>query len=265
MGDSAKISLPDGEFFIMQDNRSFSPHFLSGRSISVPGREEPIIDDQYDRYPDLSEQISMSRLSTLRELQAKLGPSTYPGSLFDDRRAKFDSSLLSPESYFHGSSPPCEIHFDQLHDFAVEPNVDRDGNYSKEVGAYTLVSKEWNNAIEGLEPGVHEFFPHEVEFCNYTIITHFIFRDCQRFEFIDLESSVGPKGVQRSRTGELVFVSRPSRLVLHRTLVAGRHWMPHRELTSPVISRTLALRLLPLLPLALETPETFNFYPMLVK
>ena len=263
MSDSGKITLPEGEFFIFQDNRDFA-HLLDGRYILVPGKEHLQIKDQYDRYPASSELLSIARLACLQDVINKLGQSIYPESLFEDRRVKFDPNLLSPSSYFYGWPPPCEIHYDQLRDFAAEPSHDGEGKLRATEGAYVFISKKWKEALEILEPGVHEFFSHEVEFCDYTMGEHFIFRDCQKFEVVDRERSLGPGGVKRFPTGELVIIGPPGQLVLTRSLVAGRHWMRQRGLASPVISKAFALRILPLLPSTFELSEPFQFYPVLL-
>ena len=266
MANGRQTSLPDGEFFMLQDQRD-EADLLSGRTIRVPGTEDSQLYDQHDRDPDRSKELSMARLQRLRELDPNPDPTRPPYSLFDDRRFRFDAGLLSETSHFYGPPPQQEIHYDFLTDFAREPIVGRDGKLSEAAGGYRFVSEEWKDAIEGLEPGVHEFFSHEVEFSDYTMYGHFIFRDCPEMEFADLERS-GPGAVQKIPSGpfqgKLTTKYDPVGLAAKRELVAGRHWVRHVGVHWPFVSRALALKLLPLLPRVLETPEPFIFRPVLL-
>ena len=186
---SRQTSLPDGEFFTLSDDRDGEMHLLTGRLIRFPGTDDGPAHDQHDRDPDRSRELSMARLQRLRELNPDRNPTQTSPTLFDDRRHRFDPALLSDISYFYGSPPQCPVHFDALQDYAREPLISRSGDLRKIAGGYAIVSAEWKDAIESLEKGVHEFFPHEIEFCNYNMYDHFIFRDSTQFDLIDYERS----------------------------------------------------------------------------
>ena len=262
MCDGARASLPDGDFFMLKDGRA-EMNVLSGRTIRVPETEDSQLYDQHDHDPARSKELSMARRQRLRELES-IPDLTRPSyTLFRDRRFRFDPSLISNPSHFYGPPPQAAIHYDILTDFSVEPLVGLNGDLHQTTCQYDFVSNEWKAAVESLEPGVHEFFPHELEFSSYTMYGHFIFRDCLELDFVDLERS-GPGGVQRTPLGGLTVAYDPVGLAARGEVVAGRHWIRQIGVDFPFVSRALALKLLPLLPEVLENPEPFSFRPVLL-
>ncbi len=263
MSKGRQTELPDGEYLMLTDERG-ELDLLSERIIKVPGNESEMARDQFDPTPDLTRALSEARLQRLRELNPDYDRFQIPPTLFEDRRFRFDSSLLRDTSWFRG--PGSAIHYDWLADFAQEPENAR-GRRNLREGMNRIISSTWKNAIERLEPGVHEFFRHTLEFSNYTSYDHFIFRDAEELDIIDFERSDKETGViwRARREGEGLYRLRaqPRGLALKRERLV-HHWVRHIEFRRPFVSRALASLLLPLLPETLDPPRGLRFTPVML-
>lgn len=232
----AKV-LREGEFFILVENRG----------------ENQVLRGEFDANPAETKSRAIARLLKWQELYPNppLLPHGYP--LFDDAKVPYEAAWLPEVTNFKRSIPKKLSHTDRAIDPAIYLDLRKmDTRFAFPFG-YKVVSKEWKLAIEYVEPGVHEFFPHQLRFADGVISDRFIFRDRRQLEFIDMDNSMIGGGVQiiGSVPGKPRYRIRDFKrkgLVAKRKLVAGHHWLKQVDFGETFVSRKLAERLFPLLP-----------------
>jgi hypothetical protein len=77
---------------------------------------------------------------------------------------------MPPTSWFDSRLPAYLGHIE----LARWPS---DNHPVKHLDWLYIVSNEWKYVIESVEPGVHEFFPHRIVFCDAEISDRYIFRN----------------------------------------------------------------------------------------
>lgn len=113
-----------------------------------------------------------------------------------------------------------------------------------------IVSAAWREAIEGVEPGIHQFIPHALRFADRVIADRFIFRcgtlldDAPRYVHVEEVNNAWDDVV-----GYRIAVNGSFDVpTLEGAQVAGRHIVASADRFVHYVSRALAERLLPLLP-----------------
>ncbi len=206
--------LPDGEFFVLCDHRVIF-------SDSIPGGEF---------VPDLQENEAI-----------KLRRVVYRKSLEPD----WETSQFSYADAFHRRYPlPLPMAPDLVHTRSIfnRPRKRRKSleliflqDHASDCEWYRLVSPDFKVAIESVEPGVHEFYAHDVVFSD-AVWPRYIFRDRQSVSCFSSETS---EPMKLHLPGAKIHASREA--------LAGRHWCRQVGWRSEFVSRDLALRLLPLM------------------
>ena len=169
-----QTALPDGDYLMLADER-----------VAMTGAYDDLIKDQHDRDADESKVLAMARFHRFRDLRSeRRGARLHTNTLWENLRFRFDASLISPVSYFHGSPPHCEIHYDLLVDFASEHEIQPEEGIASFTRSYRFVSRLWKDAIEALEPNVHEFFRHTISFAAYDLYDHYILRCGNETDFV---------------------------------------------------------------------------------
>jgi hypothetical protein len=163
----------------------------------------------------------------------------------------YSSDMVHPESFFDTRKPEQLDHVEEIG--------------SKGVGGwYTVVSEQWKCAIQCVEPGVHEFFPHVLNFKNASI-QRYIFRS----RALVRDALVPIRATTKSRLDDMKYgLSIFERYKVHPPHIdkqsiaeyevqsrklAGKHWItfPHLSYVwepERIISQPLAIKLNELLP-----------------
>lgn len=113
-----------------------------------------------------------------------------------------------------------------------------------------IVSAEWKAAIESVEPGVHQFVPHELRFTGAVVSDRYIFRCQTRLNaarlYYHVEEVCDAWG---DAVGYRFAVNEDLRVPeLDRAQAAGRHVVSGPDNVGRFVSRALAEKLHPLLP-----------------
>ena len=257
MAEHKRATLPDGEFFMLDDQRSEFELLACDWNPEIdPDSDEfrdyvpmPI---QYDANPDGSFAIGMARHRLIRELYPNRALTEVLPRLFDDNRVRLDDKFIIRTAYFRSGKREKLAHFDWLADYACEPLVGRDGGFTSVGTSYCLVSTDWKETIEHFEPGVHQFFPCDLVFSDGTVQGHFVFRPMQILDFVDLTESEVGRGVSKldrgPSAGQYYIVGNPRGLAGKRDVLRGHHWVKHDWNSQAFLSRILAERLIHLLP-----------------
>lgn len=215
-----KPKIPEGEFFVMGPAR---PEQLFGhRGLS----------DKLWRDPDPS--VSAT-IWAKRDAHYRLH---YPALLADKAARGITTSDLChivsedlPPRMTRDTIHSRIIYRGNTHKHLSHCSVARDFS-SQHEDYYRHVSKEWRDAVQQFEPDVHEFWPFSIEFED-GVTDRFIFRNLSVFNFFD-------------RTRLITFfhinAAFPSKLVVLRHKVAGKHLFRHENTGYTFISRALALR-----------------------
>ena len=85
---------------------------------------------------------------------------------FDLPNVAMDPELVLAATAFAAPRPAVLAHCDGL----INPTEGQTSAY------YDVVSADWKAAIESLEPGVHQFFAHELRFSDGVVADRFVFR-----------------------------------------------------------------------------------------
>jgi hypothetical protein len=132
-----------------------------------------------------------------------------------------------------------------------------------ETEFHKVVSPQWKEAVESLEPGVHEFFPFTIEFDRpegENIYAAFVMRERIWITEHEPDSFLGYRhrstdalGTWQGRPKEPGGLQPEVTLKFARTAVAGRHWFRagnpfNNEAVPIIVSKALLERLLPLIP-----------------
>lgn len=221
-----KRELPDGEFYTFVDTHAPAATPLSAKGL-------------YDPDPAETEAIKARRAAYYATLEPYWKFVPYePFHYEHPEMAPMPADLVHRRSAFKRPMPkkePEHILAFPFWDYATSPPF---GDY------YTLVSPQWKAAMEALEPGLHEFFPHEVVF-NDGSWDRFVLRSCQNVNFL---VGLVPFWSDLKTGREKAYAK--------RSALAGRHWVRHWALGENFASRELAVRLRPLLP------PRYEFYPL---
>lgn len=219
--------LPEGDFFYLHDNRSERALLASKK--------------QYDWDPSHTRALANARIAHFLRVDPVGTRYTHARLDYYDRALPLPDRLLHERSCFRTKAPSRLAHFDTILDFCSS-------------ATYNIVSAQWADAISALEPGKHEFFPHELQFSDRSVLSHFIFRDRQQID------ALRPwPAVPHFEEGRLVWRRGANREIvdagLKGDLVQGCHFVRSNSLNL-FVSRALADRLHTLLP------PNVMFYPI---
>jgi hypothetical protein len=230
IGANSKLELRH-EFYWLRDSRA------NNQLMSMKGR--------YDDDP-----VRTTRLAQQYEARIK---SRYPDWVLGDwnpdcggvdRREgiRLQDAELSPIVAFKRPAPKRIYHYDKVRVLGFDLCLGGCGDET-----FNCVSLDWKNAIESLEPGIHEFHPLRLKFKDGVEFDRFIFRPMQLSEVVDLSASDCSMALGRP---ELTSDSR--HVVLFRKAVEGKHWVmdrrPYHSAIHPFVSARLAGLLRRLLP-----------------
>jgi len=227
-----QTTLPEAEFYI------FMFQLFDDADAGTPRCHDSTFNDLQPRNLAEAQRLFRARLTRRMELDPRFRPAGTPVDHFDDPDLPMTADLFPADSAFGKPKPRHLPHYGLLderkHLWPPRP----------------IVSPEWKAAIESLEPGVHEFFAHDLRFRDATVTGHFLFRGRQSVAFLDYDACSDVK-IETHWDGSRVYKLapygvRPRRVVGSRHKLQGRHWVSAggQSFASPV----LAGRLAPLLP-----------------
>lgn len=224
MAKKIKRALPDGDFFMFADERT-EPEFLKQASMS----KDP--DPAFTAWA--AEQGQVYYRSLPQETPPKGMRPDYYVYPFDN-----PSFPMKPE-WVHRSTA-CRTKIPR-----TLTDMQRVFDFSEGSHIYTIVSTQWRAAIEEVEPGVHEFFPHSLIFTDGVVSDRFILRTRQTVNFI-----MGTPFSFRFSEGAWRKDFRGPQIDIAADMdaIEGRHWLMDSWQHSQWVSRGLAEKLLPLLP-----------------
>jgi hypothetical protein len=242
MSDTMNSLLPEADFYLLYDRRE---------SLSDLSCEHQI--DRHQIYTGRLSQESDDIHSRLVERLAELFPEMPPREacmLYDERQIAFTKDMVHSESFFDTRRPKRLDHHEKL--LGLSP---------LHPTKYSVVSMAWKNAIESVEPSVHEFFPHKLNFKDAIIEDRFIFRP--RILIPDLLKPISPQNSSRQQEVKAILSRKPkvvldpfevvdgepdiSRFEINTALLKGHHLISASR-DDIVVSKTLAARLIELLP-----------------
>jgi hypothetical protein len=221
-------SLPEADFYLFFDEQ---------RDHCIGHLFE---ENQYEIHEGSEESFEIWDLRTASLVQ--LDPTFRPDQnreLYSENWHPITGDMVHRESWFRSREPARIAHYERIQCPSPKP-----------APLYTLVSAEWKRAVESIEPDVHEFFPHKLNFRDGVVSDRFIFR--HRVVVRDFlrphcpnSMAVGIARVCRDLVDAPEFD-----YAVPASKFAGRHWIELRERyrTHFFVSRALALRLVELLP-----------------
>jgi hypothetical protein len=109
---------------------------------------------------------------------------------------------------------------------------------------YEVVSLMWREAIESVEPGIHEFHPLAIQFLDATY-HHFVFRPMQFGDVVDLEKSDS----ELYQGQPYCLNASPTHITLKKSKMVEKNYIVHLR-THVFVSVQLAACLKPLLPVS---------------
>jgi hypothetical protein len=241
-------SLPEAEFYYLRDGRDSSTFLACEHQIGHPLDE----DDQWSGDEATNESEQIHRRLALRLAEIVPGVSESDTRLAFDRlypngQHPFTPDMVHKESFFKTRRPARLEHIEFIR--CPHPAWVRMGTY------YTVVSADWMKAIESVEPSVHEFFQHKLNFRDSEVVDRYIFR----YRGNDFDSNMIQRisSKARSRKDEILsLIGRGTideigypitELEMNSASFAGRHLVAYGQF-SLFVSRTLALKLFDLLP-----------------
>jgi hypothetical protein len=232
----AGARLPEAEFFI------FLFHVFKDPRAVEPGSYDSTFYNVQPR--DLAEarRIFRGRLTRRMDLDPRFRPAGTPVDHFDDPNLPMTADLFPASTAFDKPTPESLPHYG-LPDERMHLWPPR-----------AIVSPDWRAAVEALEPGVHEFFAHELRFNDTTVNGHFLFRGRQAVAFLDYDACSDMR-IETRWDGAPIYRLAPDRawprrVVGRREPLQGRHWVDAAG--QSFVSRALAERLAPLLPRGAE-------------
>jgi hypothetical protein len=232
---SVETKLPEAEFYI------FLADLHGEARARTPSTYDPTFDKQRDGESDEVRRLLRARLARRMDLDPGFRPAGTPVDYFDDPDLPMTADLMSAASTFAKPKPPVVSHFGLL----------REGRFLSYLSPLRpVVSTEWKAAVEALEPGVHEFFAHELRFEDAIVTDHFLFRGRQGVDFLDFDACSDVR-IDKRWDGARVYRLapdgvRPRRVVGRREPLQGRHWVSSAG--QSFVSPALAEMLWPLLP-----------------
>lgn len=219
-------ALEPAEFYYIHDGRGECEYIYNSR--------------QVEAYPEATTRLAREIARRRMAVDPDWTPYESLPTYFDLPNVEIGPDLVLAATAFEASRPHALPHHD----------VVRNPSEGHTVAYYEIVSAQWKGAIESLEPGVHQFFPHELRFADGVIPDRFIFR-CRTHidtvtgnyrldDVLDVWSDVvGYRFVVDDTFGV------PT---LDREQVADRHFVYCAAMGARYVSHALAEKLLPLLP-----------------
>jgi hypothetical protein len=120
--------------------------------------------EPYGERSDETERVSKLRNKRTLEIYPKADPDDYK-TFYRDSRHPMPQNMVHKNSWFATRQPLRIEHIESIACFTMVSPDD-----------YTIVSSEWKDAIESVEPMKHEFFPHRLNFLDGAL-DRFIFRN----------------------------------------------------------------------------------------
>lgn len=166
--------------------------------------------------------------------------------LYWDAQVSFSADMIHPISWYSTRLPARIDHCEDIACLTPKP-----------AGGYVVVSAAWKQAIESLEPNVHEFFPHRLCFMDAEI-DGFVFRN--RNVASDFLQPIGRGVPNRSNEVKAIYAelglfheptigTKPvSDYQIAMNRVSGLHWLVSSSPPLRLVSKELATRLVDLLP-----------------
>jgi hypothetical protein len=120
--------------------------------------------------------------------------------------------------------------------------------------SYLLMSKEWRDAIEDVEPGVHQFFPYQFRCESGRIIDgYYLFHNFAVMSALDGAASgftrmIAIDGVTPYWTAPPTRITRGIAPVMYRDQVSGHHYWYDKTVGLYCVSRALGRLVYKLLP-----------------
>jgi hypothetical protein len=224
--------LPEAEFYI------FLFRLIKEICVVTPTNYDSTFDNLQPRDPAEERRLFRARLARRMDLDPRFRPAGTPVDHFDDPNLPMTADLFPAYTAFDKPKPLALPHY----------GLPDERTYLWPPRA--IVSPEWKAATEALEPGVHEFFAHELRFKHATVTDHFVFRGRQGVEFLDYDACSDVE-IQKQWDGARVYRLapngvRPRRVVGRREPLLGRHWV--ESAGQSFVSPTLAESLAPLRP-----------------
>jgi hypothetical protein len=228
---TTETKLPEAEFYIFLFR-------LREARVRTPSNYDGTFDNLQQRDDPEARRVFRARLARRMDLDPRFRPAGTPVDHFDDPNLPMTADLFPDYTAFAKPKPEALPHY----------GLPDERTYFWPPRA--VVSPQWKTAVEALEPGVHEFFAHELRFEDATVTDHFLFRARQRVDFLDFDACADVK-IETEWDGARVFRLapagvRPRRVVGRREPLRGRHWVPSAG--HGFVSPALAERLWPLLP-----------------
>jgi hypothetical protein len=225
--------LPNADFFLLWDSRI----------------DEGWLDNQFDETEPWSgeaseetQRIYQGRCALMRILDPTLPEANLWKSEF-----AVPGELVHTRSWFNTRKPARLHHYESVLCFSQKAVLGHPDPYD----SYNVVSTRWKQAIEDLDPGVHEFFPHAFKFKDGEEPGRFVFRSR-----IQVKDCLHPGGrpYQKDNPFTLYWKDDKSTHVnarIDRKRIGEHHWIEcitHNDAKLMVVSGALAFRLAPLVP-----------------
>jgi hypothetical protein len=242
--------LADAEWYMLSDRRELH-NFFFWRVEDRGGWHSDNSDRQYDADPAVSEKLrkaTSNYQSSIKdpEFLAWSAPNSdreYRRPLFWYTELPFPAELVPRRTAVRMKAPKHPLHYECVTNFAAE-------HWRK----MWIVSDAWKRAIEDLEPAVHEFFSHEIQFDDVVLTNFWVIRRNYRFDPLDHERSeldelkeevdIDSLGWPFDEDDCILKDENSRRLFVRRKAIEGKHWISN----GPYVSRSLAVKLNPLLP-----------------
>ena len=194
---------------------------------------------QFDPDPRASEAITAAVEARFRARDPDWSPDSCFLSYFDVEDAEIGPDLVPPVSAFRVKRPKSVAHHEWHNSYSY-----------KLSSHFWAVSPAWKAAIERLEPGMHQFFPHTLRFSDGALTGGFIMRQRQQVEMPErfFQTELVQDQLDRVTGYRMMVDGKPGRITLERALVAGRHFLRQTGGSRYFVSRELAEMLYPLLP-----------------
>lgn len=238
------VDLADGDYFA----------FADGRGEDDQLQMQVDFDANYTgRASHETVRIQLGRAELLKELEST-GSGMPIQNLYRKTQYPLPSNLVHDKSWFKCRMPRL-YHHEQIGCPTFIPPKYQGPNSFYADENYTVVSAEWKDAIESVEPGIHEFFPHTLIFVDDIARDRFIFRGrAQVDNCISPRVSLYPEVTEQGDVLKMNFHwalgSAKVEAYVDMAKIADRHWVWHNGefVVGPLVSRRLALQLAPLLP-----------------
>jgi hypothetical protein len=249
MNQSSLANLPESQFYLLADARDDALALYREHQLD---RLELWTGDTNPESVEIYERVRKKYAEFEGAMVSHSGDEIYRNPLFS-----YSADMVHTESFFETRKPEQLDHIEEI----ACRTLQKTGG---EGSSYIVVSEEWKNAIESVEPSAHEFFPHVLNFRNATV-PRYIFRS-QIVVFDALTPISGATQSRREdmRNGLSVFEhygwhppeinKRPvAEYEVQTRKLESRNWitfpvMSYTWAPMTVVSQALAVKLKPLLP-----------------